>query len=127
VKEALLLDHIGIVVDDFDKSLVFYKAVLAPLGVAIVMQSSGEAGFGRDGHPQFWILRGGAASGRMHLAFTARNHAEVRAFHAAALAGGAKDNGAPGLRAHYHPNYYGAFAIDLNGHNIEAVSHSQEA
>jgi len=63
----------------------------------------------------------------MHFAFAARSEAEVRAFHAAALAAGARDNGAPGLRAHYHPNYYGAFAIDLNGHNIEAVCHSPEA
>jgi catechol 2,3-dioxygenase-like lactoylglutathione lyase family enzyme len=122
-----MLDHIGLVVDDFDKSLAFYTAAIAPLGVAVVMRSSGEAGFGRDGHPQFWVYRGGAPTGRMHLAFTARTHEEVRAFHAAALAAGAKDNGAPGLRAHYHPNYYGAFAIDLNGHNIEAVCHSQEA
>jgi catechol 2,3-dioxygenase-like lactoylglutathione lyase family enzyme len=122
-----MFDHIGLVVDDFDKSAAFYQAALAPLGVAIVMRSSGEVGFGRDGRPQFWIYRGGAPSGRMHLAFTARSGAEVRAFHAAALAAGARDNGAPGLRAHYHPNYYGAFAIDLNGHNIEAVCHSPEA
>jgi catechol 2,3-dioxygenase-like lactoylglutathione lyase family enzyme len=123
----LLLDHLGIVVDDFDKSLAFYTAALAPLGVSIVMQGAGEAGFGRDNRPQFWIFRGGVPTSRIHLAFVARNDAEVRAFHAAALAAGAKDNGAPGLRAHYHPNYYGAFAIDLNGHNIEAVSHSLEA
>lgn len=122
-----MLDHIGIVVGDFDKSLTFYTAALAPLGVRIVMQSAGEVGFGRDNRPQFWIHRGGAPSGRMHIAFAARNNAEVRAFHAAALAAGGKDNGAPGLRAHYHPRYYGAFAIDLDGHNIEAVSHSPEA
>ena len=122
-----MLDHIGLVVDDFDKSLAFYTAALAPLGVAVVMQSSGEAGFGRDGHPQFWVYRGGPPSGRMHLAFKARSEAEVRAFHAAALAAGARDNGAPGLRAHYDPNYYSAFAIDPDGHNIEAVSHSPEA
>jgi len=122
-----MFDHIGLVVDDFDKSVAFYQAALAPLGVAIVTRSSGEVGFGRDRQPQLWIYRGGVRSGRMHLAFTARTEAEVRAFHAAALAAGARDNGAPGLRAHYHPNYYGAFAIDLNGHNIEAVCHSQEA
>jgi catechol 2,3-dioxygenase-like lactoylglutathione lyase family enzyme len=127
MKEASMLDHIGIVVGDFDKSLAFYKAVLATLGVELIMQVGGQAGFGRGDHPQFWIYKGGPPSGRMHLAFQARNHDAVRAFHAAAMAAGAKDNGAPGLRAHYHPHYYGAFAIDLDGHNIEAVSHSLEA
>ena len=121
-----MLDHIGLVVVDFDKSVAFYESVLAPLGVAVLMRSSSEVGFGRDGRPQFWIYRG-ASSGRMHLAFTARTEGEVRAFHAAALAAGARDNGAPGLRAHYDPNYYSAYAIDPNGHNIEAVCHSPEA
>ena len=122
-----MLDHIGVVVDDFDKAVAFYETALAPLGVALILRNSGEAGFGRDGRPQFWLYRGRAPSGRMHLAFTARSAAQVRAFHAAALAAGAKDNGAPGLRAHYDPNYYSAFAIDPNGHNIEAVCHAPTA
>jgi catechol 2,3-dioxygenase-like lactoylglutathione lyase family enzyme len=75
----------------------------------------------------FWISRGQTLPGHAHIAFEARNRAEVRAFHAAALAAGAKDNGGPGLRPQYHPNYYGAFAIDPNGHNIEAVCHTLEA
>jgi len=122
-----MLDHIGLVVEDFDKSVAFYEAALAPLGVAVVLRNSGEVGLGRDGKPHFWLYRGRAPSGRMHFAFAARSEAEVRAFHAAALAAGARDNGAPGLRAHYDPNYYSAFAIDPDGHNIEAVCHSPEA
>jgi predicted lactoylglutathione lyase len=82
---------------------------------------------GRDGRPQFWFGAGDKSPTRLHLAFTARNREEVRAFHAAALEAGGKDNGGPGLRANYHPHYYGAFVIDLNGHNIEAVCHSPEA
>jgi catechol 2,3-dioxygenase-like lactoylglutathione lyase family enzyme len=81
---------------------------------------------GRDGGPQLWFSQGDPPASPLHLAFSARNRAEVDAFHAAALGAGAKDNGAPGLRPHYHPNYYGAFAIDPDGHNIEAVCHSPE-
>jgi catechol 2,3-dioxygenase-like lactoylglutathione lyase family enzyme len=122
-----MFDHLGFAVADFDKSLAFYKAALAPLGVGVEMQGEGFAGLGRPGRLQFWIGRGQAPSGHIHVAFEARNRAEVRAFHAAALAAGGEDNGAPGLRPQYHPNYYGAFAIDPNGHNIEAVCHSPEA
>ena len=122
-----MFDHLGFAVSDFEKSLAFYKAALAPLGVGIVMQGEGFAGFGRDKRPQFWIGHGETLVGRIHIAFAAGDRAEVRAFHVAALAAGAKNNGAPGLRPHYHPNYYGAFAIDPNGHNIEAVCHSPEA
>jgi catechol 2,3-dioxygenase-like lactoylglutathione lyase family enzyme len=122
-----MLDHLGFSVSDFKASRAFYASTLAPLGVAVIMEFGEHAGFGRDGHPQFWIGGGGKPSGRLHLAFTARNREEVRAFHAAALAAGATDNGEPGLRPDYHPHYYGAFVIDLNGHNIEAVCHSPEA
>ena len=81
-------------------------------------------GLGRGGKPQLWLSQGEPPVSPLHIAFAARNRAEVDAFHAAALAAGGKDNGAPGLRPHYHPNYYGAFAIDPDGHNIEAVCHS---
>ncbi len=122
-----MLDHLGFSVSDFKASRAFYAAALAPLGIGIVMEFGEHAGFGRDDRGQFWIGAGGKPAGRLHLAFTARNREEVRAFHAAALAAGATDNGEPGLRPDYHPHYYGAFVIDLNGHNIEAVCHSPEA
>ncbi|HYA74174.1 MAG TPA: VOC family protein [Roseiarcus sp.] len=121
-----MLDHIGFTVKDFEASRKFYLAVLAPLGVGVAMEFAGHVGMGRDGKPQLWLSKGDPPASRLHLAFKARNRAEVDAFHAAALAAGARDNGAPGLRPHYHPNYYGAFAIDPDGHNIEAVCHSPE-
>ena len=132
-----MLDHIGITVADFDASKAFYSRVLAPLGYGPVMEVTPEMagtdarhlGFGADGKPDVWIGAGaGMATTRdgVHIAFSARSRAAVDAFHQAALAAGARDNGAPGIRAHYHPNYYGAFVIDLNGHNIEAVCHAPE-
>jgi catechol 2,3-dioxygenase-like lactoylglutathione lyase family enzyme len=121
-----MLDHIGFTVRDVEASRRFSTAALAPLGVGVAMEFADHVGLGRDGRPQFWFSRGDPPVSPLHLAFSARNHAEVDAFHAAALAAGAKDNGAPGLRPHYHPNYYGAFAIDPDGHNIEAVCHSAE-
>jgi catechol 2,3-dioxygenase-like lactoylglutathione lyase family enzyme len=122
-----MFDHLGFAVADFGKSRAFYSEALAPLGVEVVMEFDGRAGMGRDGSPAFWFAQDEKPAGHLHIAFTARNRAEVRAFHAAALKAGGKDNGAPGLRPNYHPNYYGAFVIDLNGHNIEAVCHSPEA
>jgi predicted lactoylglutathione lyase len=91
------------------------------------MEGPDFVGFGREARPQFWIGTGQAPTTRLHLAFTARSRAEVRAFYEAAIAAGGADNGPPGLRPNYHPNYYGAFVIDPNGHNIEAVCHSPEA
>jgi catechol 2,3-dioxygenase-like lactoylglutathione lyase family enzyme len=122
-----MFDHLAFAVADFDKNRAFYLKALAPLGVGVVMEGDAHAGFGRDRKPQFWIGKGETPSGRMHLAFLAKNRAEVRAFYEAAIAAGGKDNGPPGLRPNYHPNYYGAFVIDPNGHNIEAVCHVPEA
>ena len=121
-----MLDHIGFCVGDVAASRAFYAAALAPLGIGIEAEFGDHMGFGRDGRAQFWFSGGGKPAGGMHLAFAARNREEVRAFYAAALKAGAKDNGEPGLRPHYHPHYYGAFVIDLNGHNIEAVCRSPE-
>jgi catechol 2,3-dioxygenase-like lactoylglutathione lyase family enzyme len=121
-----MLDHIGFAVKDVEASRKFYVAALAPLGVGVAMEFAGHVGLGRDGRPQLWLSQGQPTPSRLHLAFRARNRAEVDAFHAAALKAGGSDNGAPGLRPHYHPNYYGAFAIDPDGHNIEAVCHSPE-
>ncbi|WP_129644334.1 VOC family protein [Peristeroidobacter agariperforans] len=125
-----MIDHLGIAVPDFAASKKFYLEALAPLGIGVVMnvpkEESGAAndftGFGADGKPFFWIGQGVAPQG-MHLCFTAQTRAAVDAFYKAALAAGARDNGPPGIRAHYHPSYYGAFVIDLNGVNLEAVCH----
>lgn len=129
-----MLDHLGITVSDYPRSRAFYAQALAPLGHAVVMEVTPDisggyegCGFGPPGRPQFWVGVGtGTAGHGMHIAFTARTRAEVDAFHAAALAAGGRDNGAPGLRPHYHPHYYGAFVIDPDGHNVEAVCHAPE-
>ena len=126
-----MIDHLGIEVADYARSRAFYERVLATLGYGVVMEVTRDmtggyegCGFGPPGRPHFWVGKGGGAPGRgAHIAFTAGSRAQVDAFHAAALAAGARDNGAPGLRPHYHPHYYGAFAIDPDGHNIEAVCH----
>lgn len=119
-----VFDHLGLRVADPDASRRFYEAALAPLGFGVVMEVPGMpgAGFGLTGKPTFWVVPG-PPSGPLHVAFHAADRARVDAFHAAALAAGATDNGAPGLRPHYHPNYYAAFVLDLDGNNIEAVCH----
>ena len=119
-----MFDHIGFRVRDMEASRRFYLAALAPLGGGVAMEGPYGVGLGRGGKPSLWLSQGAPPVSPLHIAFAARTRAEVDAFHAAALAAGAKDNGAPGLRPHYHPNYYGAFAIDPDGHNIEAVCHS---
>lgn len=123
-----MLDHIGIGVSDFDKSRQFYLHALSPLDIGIVMEVTAEqtggapsCGFGSGGKPAFWISPGPVA--RAHVAFTAQSRRDVDSFHKMALAAGGRDNGAPGLRPHYHANYYAAFILDPDGHNIEAVCH----
>ena len=125
-----MLDHVGIPVSDFMRSKAFYMHVLAPLGYGLVLEVSSEetggtsqAGFGAGNRPQFWIGTGTPLKGRVHFAFVAKSRDAVRAFYDAAMKAGGKDNGAPGLRPHYHENYYGAFVLDPDGHNIEAVYH----
>lgn len=127
-----MLDHIGFPVTDFARSKAFYTQALAPLGIRIVMEvnlsddgEDGYAGYG-IGRPQFWIGTGKPLVGRLHVAFAANSRADVRAFYEAAMAAGGRDNGPPGLRPHYHENYYGAFVLDPDGHNIEAVNHLAE-
>lgn len=126
-----MLDHIGIAVSDMNRSRAFFEAALKPLGIGLVMEVTAEetgaeaqAGFGDEGKPYFWIGTGAKAKGGTHVAFTAPTRAAVDAFYAAALAAGGRDNGAPGLRPHYHPNYYGGFVLDPDGNNVEAVCHS---
>jgi catechol 2,3-dioxygenase-like lactoylglutathione lyase family enzyme len=127
--EDVMLDHIGIGVSDFARSKAFYDKALAPLGITLVMEVTPEqtgdhaaAGYGSQAKPYFWI--GGGAVARAHVAFAAKDRAMVDAFYKAAQAAGGKDNGAPGLRPDYHANYYGAFVLDPDGHNIEAVCHA---
>jgi catechol 2,3-dioxygenase-like lactoylglutathione lyase family enzyme len=118
-----MIDHIGISVRDLDRSIAFYTKALAPLGYELVMKWESFAGFGVGGKPDFWIDGREAPKTANHIAFRASGRALVRAFHDAALAAGGKDNGAPGVRPHYHEHYYGAFVLDPDGHNIEAVCH----
>lgn len=121
----MILDHLTLHVADYEPSRAFYLRALAPLEIGIVVEFGRVAGFGREGRGEFW-LAGGASQPPMHIAFAARSRAEVDAFHAAALAAGARDNGAPGIRTIYHPDYYGGFVIAPEGHNIEAVCHRPE-
>ena len=118
-----MIDHIGIAVANYERSRAFYTAALAPLGYAPLSDYEGYTGFGRDGKPTFWIHQSANPTRTAHVAFRARTRDEVRRFHAAALAAGAEDHGAPGVREHYHANYYGAFVLDLDGRNVEAVCH----
>lgn len=126
-----MIDHLGLVVSDLKRSGDFYRAALAPLGISLLMEVTeamtgghgAHLGLGAEGKPFFWIGTGSAPAGPVHVAFAAPDRATVDAFHAAALAAGGRDNGAPGLRPHYHPGYYGAFVLDPDGHNIEAVFH----
>jgi catechol 2,3-dioxygenase-like lactoylglutathione lyase family enzyme len=123
----MIFDHIGFNVSDFAAMRSFLTASLEPLGIGLTMEAEGWAMVGRDGKGQFWFGQFGSPPGPIHLAFAAQDREQVRRFHAAALAAGAKDNGAPGLRPNYHPNYYGAFVIGPDGHNFEAVCHSPQA
>ncbi|BCH33846.1 glyoxalase [Mesorhizobium sp. L-8-10] len=127
-----MIDHLGISVSDFEASKTFYDKAMAPLGASLLHMVPAEytggvkvGGYGRD-RPVFWLHEATPTGPGRHYAFTARSRAEVDAFHAAALAAGGKDNGAPGLRPHYHANYYGAFVFDPDGNNVEAVCHASE-
>ena len=114
----MILDHIGLNVSDTQASKAFFSAALAPLGVSVVMEVQGWVGLGKEGKPDFWFGTGAAPHAGMHLAFTAGSREQVRAFYAAALAAGGTEI--------YHPNYYGAFVLGPDGHNVEAVCHLPE-
>ena len=123
----MIIDHIGFEISDYEKSKAFYIACLAPLGITQVMEFEGvAAGFGKEGKPEFWFGPHSEPHKPMHIAFTAESREQVDQFYQAALAAGAADNGGPGIREEYHPNYYGAFVLDPDGHNIEAVCHQIE-
>lgn len=123
-----MLDHITFGVADFERATAFYDLALAPLGVGRIMQFDEGGvhivGYGEADKPYFWLQGAAATQGPLHVAFAAADRASVDAFYAAAMAAGGTDNGAPGIRAHYHPTYYGAFVLDPEGRNIEAVCHT---
>lgn len=129
-----MLDHVGFAVADAERSRRFYEQALAPLGITLIMSvppdktiAGGTAhGFGSNGKPYFWVGDNEAVGEGTHVAFEAESRAEVAAFYEAALAAGGRDNGPPGIRPHYHPNYYAAFVFDPDGINIEAVCHHPE-
>ena len=118
-----MIDHAGFQVSDIARSKRFYAAALAPLGYTLITEFGNFAGFGAHQKPDFWIGLGDPTHG-LHVAILSADRATVDAFHKAALAAGGRDNGAPGPRPHYHPNYYGAFVLDPDGNNIEAVCHA---
>jgi catechol 2,3-dioxygenase-like lactoylglutathione lyase family enzyme len=119
----MIIDHLGLSVADFESSKEFFSKALAPLGITQIVEYQGWVGFGKAGKPELWFGVGETAQSPMHIAFTAESREQVDAFYQAAIQAGGKDNGAPGIREVYHPDYYGAFVIDPNGHNIEAVCH----
>ena len=125
-----MIDHTGVSVRDLKRSVAFYRAALAPIGYQLLLEFPAEvtggsdvAGFGAPPQPDFWVSAGEANQPPLHVAFRAARRSQVDAFHAAAVAAGGRDNGAPGLRPHYHADYYGAFVLDPDGHNIEVVCH----
>jgi len=118
---------IGLAISDVEKSKAFYEKCLAPLGIEKIMEMQGWVGFGANGKPEFWFGEDPESSAQrpMHIAFSAENRDQVDQFYKAAIQTGGKDNGEPGIRE-YHPDYYGAFVLDPDGHNIEAVTHKPE-
>jgi catechol 2,3-dioxygenase-like lactoylglutathione lyase family enzyme len=124
-----MLDHVGFVVSDMSSSLAFYNLALAPLGIRRLMAHGGteavpdHVGFGHERKPYFWIGKGASTTHSLHVALEATSRELVDAFYKAAIAAGGRDNGAPGLRPHYHASYYGGFVLDPDGNNIEAVHH----
>ena len=118
-----MIDHVTVRVQDFSRLLDFYRAALAPLRYEVVMEYPGAVGLGADGKPDLWLMQTDQPLNPTHLALSAGRDV-VDAFHAAALAAGGNDNGPPGLRADYHPHYYGAFIHDPEGNNIEVVCHA---
>ena len=129
-----MIDHLSLNVRDYQRSLDFYRRALAPLGYEVVMeisraevpslQTEATCGLGTGGKPDLWLQPTKAAFAPVHVAILASDRAAVDAFYQAAIAAGGRDHGAPGLRPHYHPNYYGAFVLDPDGHNLEAVCHA---
>lgn len=123
-----MIDHVGLRVADLARAKRFYLAALAPLGYTL-FREHGDHGIGlwSNGKPDLWLYKSGIATNPAptHVCFTSPDRPTVDSFYAAALAAGGRDNGAPGLRPEYHPGYYGAFVLDPDGNNIEAVHHTR--
>lgn len=124
-----MFDHVKFGVSDYEASKAFFLKALAPLGVAVVSEGTPAYGveMSSDGKVSLCLYRTEEKPAHLHLAFVAERREQVDAFHHAALEAGGEDNGAPGLRPRYHANYYAAFVIGPDGHNIEAVCHAPEA
>ncbi|MCP5432968.1 MAG: VOC family protein [Alphaproteobacteria bacterium] len=121
-----MIDHLGFTVSDYPRAKTFYAAALAPLDYVLVMEFGMAAGFGARGKPDLWFSAGEKTAPPIHIAIRAKDRKTVDAFYAAAIEAGGRDNGPPGIRAHYHPDYYGAFVLDPDGNNLEAVCHEAE-
>ena len=119
------IDHVILNVSDYGRSKQFYEEALRPLGLEVVMEVGPGAGFGKGGKPEFWVVQRGEPT-VAHVALAADDRGTVDRFYEAAISAGGTDNGPPGLRPHYHENYYGAFIRDPDGNNIEAVCHTPE-
>ena len=118
-----MFDHIGVGVTDLRASKAFFLKALSPLGVGVVMEFPEAVGLGQEQKPSFWLAATDGVPLPIHIAFVANDRRQVDEFYRQALAAGGKDNGPPGIRAHYHPDYYGAFVIGPDGHNVEVVCH----
>ena len=125
-----MIDHPGISASDFEKSKAFYSKALGAIGYALLLEFPASvtghtdvAGFGEPPKPDFWVYSGTPNNPPLHIAFRVNSRAMVDAFYHAAIAAGGRDNGPPGIRPHYHQDYYAAFVLDPDGHNVEAVCH----
>jgi catechol 2,3-dioxygenase-like lactoylglutathione lyase family enzyme len=124
LERRVFVDHLTLRVRDLAASRAFYEAALAPLGVR-VLEVGEEVVFGPEGAEDLALVEGDPPSGPVHVAFLAADRGQVDAFHAAAVGAGGRDNGGPGPRSQYHPGYYGAYALDPDGNNVEAVFHDR--
>ncbi len=118
-----MIDHTGLLVSDLERAAAFYSKALAPLGYEVIMRFGPVVGLGANKKPDFWLHGEKPPTDKLHIAFRAPSRSVVKAFYEAAIAAGGRDNGPPGVREMYHPDYYGAFVLDPDGHNIEAVCH----
>jgi catechol 2,3-dioxygenase-like lactoylglutathione lyase family enzyme len=121
-----VIDHAGLEVSDLAASRAFYEAALEPLGFSVQIDFAEQfkaIGLGIPAKPSFWIRQTTVPSGPLHIAFHATDRERVDQFYVAAIAAGGTDNGPPGVRELYHPSYYGAFVLDPDGNNVEAVCH----
>jgi catechol 2,3-dioxygenase-like lactoylglutathione lyase family enzyme len=128
-----VIDHTGVHVSDFDRSKAFYSSALSVIRYSLLVEfpasvtgNTDVAGYGEAPKPDFWLIKGTPNKPPVHVAFRADTRSQVDAFFKAAMGAGGKDNGGPGIRPHYHPNYYGAYVLDPDGHNIEVVCHAPE-